>query len=70
MTNMDVMNQVMAYLLIFTLLCLYMIPSLIGAARKHHRPNSICWLNFLLGWTAAGWVVALIWAFGTVEPQE
>ncbi|MEJ1463352.1 MAG: superinfection immunity protein [Candidatus Sedimenticola sp. (ex Thyasira tokunagai)] len=47
-----------------------MTPSLIGAARKHHRSKSICLVNFLLGWTVVGWGVALVWAFGAVESQK
>ena len=70
MENTDVMSQIMAFLFLFTLLRLYMIPSLICAARKHYRSNAICWVNFLLGWTVLGWVAALIWALGAVERDQ
>ncbi|MEJ1340119.1 MAG: superinfection immunity protein [Candidatus Sedimenticola sp. (ex Thyasira tokunagai)] len=63
----DILNQIMVYVFAFTLLCLYMTPSLIGAARKHHRSNAICWVNFLLGWTVLGWVGAFIWAVSAVD---
>lgn len=39
---------------------LYFLPSIIGY--NHRNANSICLLNLFLGWTAIGWIVALIWA--------
>jgi Superinfection immunity protein len=52
----------------FLILCciLYFLPSIIG----HNRRNAagIFLLNFFLGWTFIGWIVALIWAC-TAEPR-
>ena len=42
------------------LMLLYFLPSIVGYNKKN--ANSICVLNFFLGWTLVGWVVALIWA--------
>ena len=41
---------------------LYFLPSVIAAARSKRDLVSIFVLNLLLGWTAIGWVVALVWA--------
>lgn len=41
---------------------LYFLPSIIAVARSKRDTASIFVLNFLLGWTAIGWVIALVWA--------
>jgi len=46
--------------LIFVLI--YFLPS-IWAARHHHKDATwIFAVNLLLGWTLAGWIVAIVWA--------
>lgn len=40
----------------------YMLPWIIALLRGT-RSAGIFFFNLLLGWTAIGWVVALIWAF-------
>lgn len=40
----------------------YLIPTLAAASEKHHNLRAIAALNILLGWTALGWIAALIWA--------
>jgi hypothetical protein len=39
---------------------LYFIPAFAGRYKKNRA--AIFWLNFLLGWTMVGWIVALVWA--------
>lgn len=46
----------------------YFLPSIIAAARSKRDLLSIFILNFLLGWTALGWMVALIWALKADVP--
>ncbi len=41
---------------------LYLLPAIIAFARSKRDAVSILVLNFLLGWTAIGWVIALVWA--------
>jgi hypothetical protein len=41
---------------------LYFLPSIIALARSKRNTLSIFLLNFFLGWTLVGWVVALVWA--------
>jgi hypothetical protein len=40
----------------------YFLPAIVALVRERHDKISIFLLNFLLGWTLIGWVVALIWA--------
>lgn len=49
-------------------LALYMLPTIVGAARQRHNLLAIGVLNLLLGWTLIGWVVALVWALTANPP--
>ncbi len=50
----------MEFILIGGAIALYFLPTFLG----WHKANgfSILLLNFFLGWTFIGWVVALVWA--------
>jgi hypothetical protein len=50
-------------------LLLYFLPALIAMNRRHQNAMAIFLLNLLLGWTALGWIVALIWSFTEVRPD-
>jgi len=41
---------------------MYFLPSIIALARSKRDLLAIFLLNFFLGWTVIGWIVALIWA--------
>ncbi len=45
---------------------LYFLPSIIGRSKRNFPAIFI--LNFLLGWTVVGWVVALVWALTAEVP--
>lgn len=47
---------------------LYFLPSIIALARSKRDTVSILLLNLFLGWTAIGWVIALVWALKTDMP--
>jgi len=47
---------------------LYFLPSIVALARQKRDLVSILLLNVFLGWTAIGWVVALIWAVKVDTP--
>jgi len=47
---------------------LYFLPSIIALARSKRDTTAIFVLNLLLGWTAIGWVIALVWALKTDVP--
>ena len=47
---------------------MYFLPSLIALARSKRDIAGIVLLNFFLGWTMIGWVIALVWAVKTDMP--
>ena len=47
---------------------LYFLPTIIAFARNKRDTTSILLLNLFLGWTAIGWVIALVWAVKTDVP--
>lgn len=48
------------FLGVTSILIIYFIPAL--AAKGKNRSEGIFALNFFLGWTFIGWVIALVWA--------
>jgi hypothetical protein len=50
----------MASFLFITGILLYFLPSIIAANKRNAA--AIITLNFLLGWTFVGWIVAFVWA--------
>jgi hypothetical protein len=48
---------------------MYFLPSIIALARNKRDIAAIVLLNFFLGWTMIGWVVALVWAVKTDVPM-
>jgi hypothetical protein len=44
---------------------MYFLPSIIALVRGKRDVVAIVVLNFFLGWTVIGWVVALVWALKT-----
>ena len=44
------------------LLTLYFTPTIVALVRHHRNALAIFLLNFFLGGTFIGWVVALVWA--------
>jgi len=48
---------------------MYFLPTIIAFARSKRDTTSIFLLNFFLGWTMIGWVVALVWAAKTDAPM-
>lgn len=48
---------------------LYFLPAIVAFARSKRDAVSILILNLLLGWTAIGWVIALVWALRQDAPM-
>ena len=55
---------------IFLLVMLYFVPTIIACVRGHHQKIAIGALNILLGWTAIGWIVALIWSVTAIDKKD
>jgi hypothetical protein len=49
---------------------LYFAPTLIALLRGHPNMAPIVVVNFFLGWSLIGWVVALAWAFTAQEKHR
>jgi len=49
---------------------LYFLPTILAVARNKTNVVGILLVNFLLGWSVIGWIVALVWAVSTerVDP--
>ena len=52
----------MGFVVLGVLIVLYFLPWIIAGNRKHHQKSAIAVINFFLGWTFVGWVVALAMA--------
>lgn len=50
------------FIIIVIAVSIYFIPSIIAFKRGHKNRFAIFLLNFLLGLTSIGWVIALVWA--------
>jgi Superinfection immunity protein/zinc-ribbon domain len=46
----------------------YFLPTIIAMVRKKRNAGAVAALNFFLGWTVVGWIVALIWALTVDAP--
>lgn len=46
----------------------YFLPSIIALARSKRDTLAIFLLNFFLGWTGIGWIIALVWALKADVP--
>ncbi len=44
---------------------LYFLPTIIAVSRNKANVVGILLVNFLLGWSVIGWIVALVWAVST-----
>lgn len=54
--------------LILLAILAYFLPSIIGLNKRHAA--GIFLLNFFLGWTFIGWIVALLWACTSDVPPR
>lgn len=63
------MEGLVGLFLVILLLVLYFLPGIIASARSHHNALAIWVLTLFLGWTALGWIAALVWAFTAVQQK-
>lgn len=57
------MESLLALIVLFGLLGLYLLPTII-ASRRNHQVGFVAVLNIFLGWTFLGWIVALAISVG------
>jgi len=62
----SICNLIGFYLVLGTMLGIYITPLVIAAIRDHHRLPWIGFLNFATGWTVAGWIAALVWSLTAI----
>lgn len=55
---------------VFFAIFVYLFPTVVASRRESKRAGGVFALNLLLGWTFIGWVVALVWAFGSDVKEE
>lgn len=48
----------------------YWLPTIIAIARHTHSALGVAALNFFLGWTVVGWVMALLWALAASPARQ
>jgi hypothetical protein len=51
-------------------LAVYFLPTIIAITRKKTNQVGILLVNFLLGWSVIGWIVALVWAVSTERVDQ
>jgi Superinfection immunity protein len=68
-----VISSAVSFIVVTSLTCvslgLYLLPCLIGCARRAPDIGAIAVIDILLGWTFIGWVVALAMAFRSAPPS-
>lgn len=52
------------------LIALYFAPTILAYMFRSERTSGIFVLNLFLGWTAIGWIIALVWAFGSDKKRR
>ena len=60
-------NLIGFYLVLGSILGIYIAPFVIAAIRDHHRLPWIGFLNLATGWTIAGWIAALVWSVTAIR---
>jgi Na+/H+-dicarboxylate symporter len=61
------MRAMMTFIL--TLFVMYWLPTIIAIVRHAPSALGVAALNFFLGWTVIGWLLALVWALAA-NPQQ
>ena len=47
---------------ILFLFVMYWLPTIVAILRQNNSALGVAMLNFFLGWTVIGWILALVWA--------
>jgi hypothetical protein len=60
-------NLIGFYLVLGSMLGIYIAPLVIAMVRDHHRLPWIGLFNLAAGWTIAGWIAALVWSVTAIR---
>lgn len=63
------MGAFVGLILILLVVAAYFLPTLVAWQRKHNV-SGVLIVNFLVGWTMIGWIIALVMACGTDKTQN
>ncbi len=55
-------DSYLGFVLLWFAMLLYLLPSFMAAERQHRNTAPIILTNLIFGWTALGWIIALIWS--------
>jgi hypothetical protein len=55
-------GAIVLFVLIGIAILIYFLPTIVASNRSHPSTGGITALNVFLGWTALGWIIALVWA--------
>ena len=47
---------------VIVLISCYFMPTIVALLRDKHGAGSVALVNFFLGWTVIGWLLAFVWA--------
>ena len=68
---MDGVGAIIATFIVLTvLLAVYFLPTIIAVCQSHRNTASIVVVNFFLGWTMVGWVLAVAWALSNASGSK
>ena len=59
----DIASVLLSLVLLALVIAVYFLPTIVAVRTKHRSTTALFLLNLFLGWTIAGWVLALVWAF-------
>lgn len=59
-----------SWMVVAGLVALYFAPTILANVRVHQNTMAIFALNLLLGWTALGWIAALVWSLTEVRGRS
>ncbi len=60
-------SPMLGFILLALAVLVYFIPTIVAGKRGHPNGTSIFLLNLFLGWTAIGWLAALIWSASAIS---
>lgn len=65
----DDSSAFLGFVLLALAVVLYFVPTIIAGKRGHPNGTPIFLLNLFLGWTAIGWLAALIWSASAIADE-